>query len=135
MEQNIYINRFQMMENDTKLIFFSYRNDLCLFLWSCTFRPRRSIFVPWWNLVERIVNHVLARIIEPVFPISIDFPGMSFFWLFTITYQLFTIGPFTNYVVQILAFLDHLPHSVDIFYLMNVDKKSDIFELPTPLLL
>ena len=81
-----------MMEQDTKLIFFSFRNDICLFLWSCTFRPRRSIFVPWWNLVERIVNHVLARIIEPVFPIAIDFPGMyvknyvNIF--FTITYEL-----------------------------------------------
>ena len=63
--------------NDTKLNFISYRNDLCLFLWSCTFRPGWSIFVPWWNLVEWIVNHVLAWIIEPVFPISIDFPGMS----------------------------------------------------------
>ena len=32
-------------------------------------------------------------------------------------------GVFTNYVDKILAFFDHLPPSVYIFYLMNVDKK------------
>ena len=32
-------------------------------------------------------------------------------------------GSFTNYVDKILAFFDHLPTSVDIFYGMNVDKK------------
>ena len=76
--ENLGTTPVALMENDTKLSFFVfYRNDLCLFLWSCTFRSRRSIFVPWRNLVEWIVNHVLAWIIEPVFPISIDFPGMS----------------------------------------------------------
>ena len=32
-------------------------------------------------------------------------------------------GSFTNYVDKILAFFDHLPPSIDIFYDMNVDKK------------
>ena len=32
-------------------------------------------------------------------------------------------GPFKNYVGKILAFFDHLPPCVDIFYVMNVDKK------------
>ena len=32
-------------------------------------------------------------------------------------------GSFTNYVDKILAFFDHLPPSVDIFYGMNVYKK------------
>ena len=31
-------------------------------------------------------------------------------------------GSFTNYVGKILAFFDHLPPWVDIFYGMNVDK-------------
>ena len=31
-------------------------------------------------------------------------------------------GSFTNYVDKILAFFDHLPTFVDIFYGMNVDK-------------
>ena len=34
-----------------------------------------------------------------------------------------TSGSFTNYVDNILAFFDHLPPCVDIFYGMNVDKK------------
>ena len=45
---------------------------------------------------------------------------------------------FRNYVVSVRArsqntltrsFFDHLPSSVDIFYLMNVDKKSTFFKL------
>ena len=32
-------------------------------------------------------------------------------------------GSFTNYVDTILTFFDHLPPSVDIFYVMNIDKK------------
>ena len=32
-------------------------------------------------------------------------------------------GAFTNYVDKILALFDYLPPSVDIFYIMNVDKK------------
>ena len=32
-------------------------------------------------------------------------------------------GSFTNYVNKTLAFFDHLPTYVDIFYGMNVDKK------------
>ena len=32
-------------------------------------------------------------------------------------------GSFTNYVDKILAFFDHLPPYVDIFYGINVDKK------------
>ena len=36
---------------------------------------------------------------------------------------------------KILAFFDHLPPSVDIFYFMNVDKKVDIFRPPTNLIL
>ena len=32
-------------------------------------------------------------------------------------------GLFTNYDDKILAFLDHLPPCVDIFYGINVDKK------------
>ena len=108
-----------MMEKDTKLIFFSFRNDLCLFLWSCTFRPWRSIFVPWWNLVERIVNHVLARIIEPVFPISIDFPGMSktmwtFFSRLNTSYLLMKDFVrsyfFPNATLTSWTFLDHFCH-------------------------
>ena len=31
-------------------------------------------------------------------------------------------GAFTNYVDKFLAFFDHLPPCVDIFYLINVDK-------------
>ena len=34
------------------------------------------------------------------------------------------LGSFTNYVDKILAFFDHLPPCVDIFYGMNIDKKS-----------
>ena len=40
-----------------------------------------------------------------------------------------------TYVDKSLAFFDHLPHYVDIFYLTYVDKKVNIFELPTHLLL
>ena len=42
-------------------------------------------------------------------------------------------GSFTNYVDKILAFFDHLPPCVDIFYGMNVvDKKWTFFyHLPT----
>ena len=38
---------------------------------------------------------------------------------------------FTNYFEKILAFFNHLPLSVDIFYGMKVDKKIDILRLPT----
>ena len=34
------------------------------------------------------------------------------------------MGSFTNYVDKILAIFDHLPPSLDIFYGINVDKKS-----------
>ena len=45
-----------------------------------------------------------------------------------------TKGSFTNYVDKFLAFFDHLPPSVDIFYLINVDKKSTFLDyLPPPL--
>ena len=37
---------------------------------------------------------------------------------------------FTNYIDKILAFFDHLPPSVEIFYGMNVDKKQT-YHLPT----
>ena len=37
--------------------------------------------------------------------------------------SIFHKGSFTNYVDKILAFFDHLPPCVDIFYGMNVDKK------------
>ena len=41
-------------------------------------------------------------------------------------------GSFTNYVDKILAFSDHLPPCVDIFYGMNVDKKWAFLDhLPT----
>ena len=36
----------------------------------------------------------------------------------------FALVSFTNCVDKFLAFFDHLPPSVDIFYIMNVDKKS-----------
>ena len=42
-------------------------------------------------------------------------------------WHLYNKGPFTNYVDKFLAFFDHLPTSVDIFYLMNIDKKSKIW--------
>ena len=44
-----------------------------------------------------------------------------------------TQGSFTNYVDNILAFLDLLPPCVDIFYGMNVDQKQLTFldHLPT----
>ena len=44
-------------------------------------------------------------------------------------------GAFFNYVDKIFAFFDHLPPYVDIFYLVNVDKKVNIFGLPTHLFL
>ena len=41
-------------------------------------------------------------------------------------------GPFPNYVVKILAFFDHLPPCVDIFYRINADKKWTFLDhLPT----
>ena len=41
-------------------------------------------------------------------------------------------GSFINYVDNILAFFDHLPPCVDIFYGMNVDKKWTFYgHLPT----
>ena len=41
-------------------------------------------------------------------------------------------GSFTNYVGKILAYFDHLPPSIDIFYGMNVDKKWTFSDhLPT----
>ena len=43
-------------------------------------------------------------------------------------------GSFTNYVDKILDFFDHPPSSVDIFYLMNVDKKLTFLDT-SPLLL
>ena len=44
-------------------------------------------------------------------------------------------GAFFNYVDNILAYFDHLPSYVDIFYLIRVDQKVDIFWLPTHLFL
>ena len=44
------------------------------------------------------------------------------------------LGPFTNCVDKFLDLFDHLPPSVDIFYLINIDKKVNIFGLPTHLL-
>ena len=42
------------------------------------------------------------------------------------------IGVFTNYVDKFLSFFDHLTPYVDIFYLINVDKKSWFLDyLPT----
>ena len=35
---------------------------------------------------------------------------------------------FTNYVDKFLALSDHLPPSIDIFYLINVDKKSTFLD-------
>ena len=46
-----------------------------------------------------------------------------------------SLESFTEYVDKILAFFEHLPPYVDIFYGMNVDKKIDIFEPPTYLIL
>ena len=43
-------------------------------------------------------------------------------------------GSFTNYVDKVLAFFDHLPPSVDIFYLMNVDKKQHFWTTYPPFL-
>ena len=41
-------------------------------------------------------------------------------------------GSFTNYVDKILAFFDHLPPCVDIFYGMNIDKNWTLEDhLPT----
>ena len=41
-------------------------------------------------------------------------------------------GPFTKYVDKILAFFDHLPPCVDIFYGMDIDKKWTFLDyLPT----
>ena len=41
-------------------------------------------------------------------------------------------GVVTNYVDKFLSFVDHLPTYVDIFYLINVDKKSTFLDyLPT----
>jgi hypothetical protein len=41
-------------------------------------------------------------------------------------------GSFTNYVDKILAFFDHLPTSIDIFYGLNIDKKWTFSDhLPT----
>ena len=40
-------------------------------------------------------------------------------------------GAFTNYVDKFLAFFDHLSLCVDIFYLINIDKKSNFLGLPT----
>ena len=37
-------------------------------------------------------------------------------------------GAFTNYVDKLLAFFDHLPPYVDIFYLTNVDKKATFLD-------
>ena len=42
----------------------------------------------------------------------------------------FQLGSFINCVDQFLPFFDHLPPSVDIFYLINVDKKWTTY-LPT----
>ena len=37
-------------------------------------------------------------------------------------------GSFTNYIDKFLAVFDHLPHSSDIFYLINVDEKSTFLD-------
>ena len=50
----------------------------------------------------------------------------------SLLYVIQTKGSFTNYVDKILAFFDHLPPCVDIFYGMNVDKKWTFLDhLPT----
>ena len=56
--------------------------------------------------------------------------GQQSFSEFTARYVLVKLsrGPFTNYVDKILAFFDHLPPSVDIFYRMNVDKKGTFLD-------
>ena len=41
-------------------------------------------------------------------------------------------GSFTNYFDKILASFDHLTPSVDIFYLMNIDKKSTFLDYLLP---
>ena len=38
------------------------------------------------------------------------------------------LGGFTNYVDKFLAFFDHLPPCVDIFYLINVDKNKTFLD-------
>ena len=40
--------------------------------------------------------------------------------------DILTLGSLTNYVDKFVAFFDHLPLSVDIFYLVNVDINSTI---------
>ena len=41
-------------------------------------------------------------------------------------------GAFTNYLDEFLAFFDHLPPCVDIFYLINIDKNKTFLDyLPT----
>ena len=47
-------------------------------------------------------------------------------------FSLLFLGSFPNYVDKILAFLDHLPPSIDIFYYMNVDKKSTFLDYLPP---
>ena len=42
------------------------------------------------------------------------------------------LSPITNYVDKFLAFFDKLPPSVDIFYLVNVDKKSTFMDYLPP---
>ena len=60
---------------------------------------------------------------------------MEILWLSAVCYLKNTIsnkGLFTNYVDKILAFFDHLPPFVDIFYGMNVDKNLTFLDhLPT----
>ena len=46
--------------------------------------------------------------------------------------NLLYLGLFTNYVDRILAFFDHLPPSVDIFYCINIDKKTRFLDYLLP---
>ena len=75
----------------------------------------------WWIYFNFCVGKVV---------INLKVPNVTnFFWAtFFILYK----GSFTNYIDKILAFFDHLPPCVDIFYGITIDKKwSFLDHLPT----
>ena len=65
-------------------------------------------------------------ICKAIFPVKLMFSkkATKINEIFTVDLTIFSKGLFTNYVDKIVAFLDHLPPCVDIFYGMNIDKNG-----------
>ena len=77
------------------------------------------------NIEQREMKRTITNIFRehvPILHVSVS----NHHWFSQIL--TFLLGFFTNCVDKFLAFFDHLPPSVDILYLIMVDKKAEIFD-------